>query len=281
MNLRFLFLSAAFLFASSHQQIHADEKPSSGSAPPGKEAVRAVGALRIETPKPHEPNPLTQEGIPNPVTIQCVIVELRGDVGRALKEAGFRESPSGHRYSAPRDGTDPQDESDQQQVTRLKTLLQKLGAHAEVNILSRPQIRALIGQQAMVHIGSHQSSIPYLVQTSDKTFSLRELDVSKIPLGLTVEMTPREVEAADQIEIAPLRISMTTLDGRESIEGVELDVGKPIIATRSLETTITMKAGDEISGIALPGPPGRQPVLFLTPRRLKWNDPYLNKPSEK
>jgi len=47
---------------------------------------------------------------------------------------------------------------------------------------------------------------------------------------------------------------MTTLDGREPIAGVDLDIGKPIVSTRTLETSMTVVNGADPSGIVLPAP---------------------------
>jgi hypothetical protein len=40
-----------------------------------------------------------------------------------------------------------------------------------------------------------------------------------------------------------LEIETTTLDGREPVKGLDLDAGKPIIASRSLKTTVRMILG--------------------------------------
>ncbi len=197
-----------------------------------------------------------------PVVIQLVIVELRGNFQRAMKEAGFTESAAGNRFIF---GTEPLKDGESD---NLSTLLRTLAAHAEVEILSRPQIRGLMGQSAGVGIGSVRSPIPYLTRTGERTFELREVDVGST-LGITIDLTVRAGDETEQIEISPLKISMKTMDGREQIPGLELDVGKPIVSTRTLETSITLIEGTEVNGIALPGPPGRQPILFLCVRRVK------------
>lgn len=56
--------------------------------------------------------------------------------------------------------------------------------------------------------------------------------------------------------------SSSALDGREPVEGLDLDVGKPIVATRSLKTTATMKLG-ATREIAIPSGPKTQAVLLL------------------
>jgi Flp pilus assembly secretin CpaC len=209
----------------------------------------------------------------NGIVIQLLIVELRGDIQRALKEAGFRESASGNHNLS---GTGLRRERDSQTVNAL---LKIMSAHAEVDVLSRPQVRTLIGQSANIQVGTAPPRIPYLVRTGTKSFELREA-ASGTPLGITINLTPRAGDDSEQIEISPLQISTTTLDGREQIPGLDLDVGKPIVSTRTLETSITLIDGAEASAITLPGPPGRQPILFLTARRMKRTAGSLQRPAE-
>jgi hypothetical protein len=195
------------------------------------------------------------------ILMQLLIVELRGNVQRALKEADFHASPSGHRY------TSATARSSGQGSEWLVKQIETMKGHAEVDVLSRPQIRTLSGQSAQIQVCTAVPQIPYMVRNGKKTFELREF-VAEPVLGLTISMTAQAVgEDPKQIEISPVKISTTTFDGREPIPGVDLDVGKPIISTRRLETSITLTDGGETSGIVLPGPTGRQAVMFLTVRR--------------
>jgi Flp pilus assembly secretin CpaC len=205
---------------------------------------------------------VTEEAIPKLVVIQMMIIELRGDVQSALKHAGFRESAVGNRYFS------ETQEGDDRDAHHLITLLQTLKTHAEVEVLSRPTVRAIIGQSATVFVGQTLAGIPYLVRTGPKSFELRETEV-KSELGFGVELTPNDDEQAERIELSPLKIFTKTIDGREPIAGLDLDVGKPILSTRTLETSITLTNGSGVNGIALPGPPGRQAVIFLSAHRMK------------
>jgi hypothetical protein len=221
-----------------------DAPPGPTSAPPRRVVEQAPGGDAAEGEQ---------------ILMQLVIIEVRGDVPRALKEAGFRETAAGHRYVSP-----PGDGADQ-----LATLLKTLALHAEIDILSRPQVRTLTGQAASIQVMQElPEQIPYLVRTGAKSFELRETG-GGTNLGIAIQLTAQAADDAGQIEISSLKIATTTLDGRERIPGLDLEVGKPIISTRSLETTITVVDGPEVNGIAVPGPPGRQPVLFLSARRVK------------
>src|SRR5262249_40830047 len=121
--------------------------------------------------------------------------------------------------------------------TRKPTLdqqLEMLRKHADLEVLSRPQIRTVMGQPASIQIGSAASKVSYFVRTGEKTFELKEATFDA-PLGISFDVTPRAVEGdPDRIEISPLKICTTTLDGREPVAGVDLQIGKPIVSVRKL-----------------------------------------------
>lgn len=195
------------------------------------------------------------------IEMDLLVVELRGNVQRALKEADFHEAPGGHRYISAT-GSSSGRESDW-----LKSQLQTMKTYADVEVLSRPHVKSPLGQAAEIQVSCEPPQIAYLVRTGDKTFELREA-AAQPTLGVTISLTAQsDAENPGQIEILPLKASTTTFDGREPVPGVDLDIGKPIISTRSLETSIRMTDGGETSGIVLPGPSGRNAVLFLRVRR--------------
>ncbi len=196
------------------------------------------------------------------IQMELLVVELRGNVQRALKEADFHESPGSHRYAS------AADHAWGGESKWLAKELETMKAYAEIEILSRPHIRAPLGQPAEVQVSCGTPQIAYLVRTGKKTFELREA-AAQPALGLMIKLTAQvAAEDSGRIEISPLAISTTTFDGREPIPGIDLDVGKPILSTRKLETSITVTDAAETSGIVLPGPSGRQAILFLRVRRV-------------
>jgi hypothetical protein len=117
------------------------------------------------------------------VVLQLVVVELRGDAQRALKETGFRDSVTGNRFVR---GSTERLESDSE---ALSTVLKSMAIHADVNVLSRPQVRTFLGQSASVQISSTPGRVPYLVRTGTKSFELREAD-GESPLGIKIDLMP-------------------------------------------------------------------------------------------
>ena len=84
---------------------------------------------------------------------------------------------------------------------------------------------------------------------------------------MKVTLAVQPVEGDDTfVELSPLEIEITALDGREPVAGLDLDVGKPIISTRSLKTTAKMKLG-ATRLIAIPSGPKTQAALLLRIKR--------------
>ena len=132
------------------------------------------------------------------------------------------------------------------------------------------------------------------IQTSSSLFYLEPLGDGKYQakstvaeeLGMKVTLAVQPVEGDDTcVELSPLEIQITALDGREPVEGLDLDVGKPIISTRSLKTTAKMKLG-ATRMIAIPSGPKTQAALLLRVKRASFQfegppPPKAEPPKEK
>lgn len=107
----------------------------------------------------------------------------------------------------------------------------------------------------------NKKSFQYLVPDGSDRF--RMLKTPPHELGITVELTIRTIPGEpDAVELAPLKISQATLDGREPIAGLDLDVGKPIISKRSVETTARCVLGTPRC-VPISTIPGRQTLLLV------------------
>jgi hypothetical protein len=195
----------------------------------------------------------------NLVQVRLLLIELRGDAKRALKEAGFSAvgRSEGRRRDTELIETGP---------GNLDSLKQNADS---LDVLSAPRITTDLGQASSIEISTGPLKLPYFVRTGEKTFELKE-SAADAQLGIRIQLTVRPVAGQDdKLSVSPIKISMTTLDGREPIAGVDLDIGKPIVSTRTLETSMTVVNGAEPSGIVLPAPAGRQPVLFVSVQRVR------------
>jgi hypothetical protein len=124
----------------------------------------------------------------------------------------------------------------------------------------------LADQQAVVSLVSPRE-LPYFVRESTDTFRLMKTEPKH--LGVEIKLMLKPVEGdAEQIEISPLEFSVTTLDRREKIEGLELDVGKPVVATRKLATSATVKLGKVYETI-IPSPNQKSAFLAMRVERVE------------
>ncbi len=217
--------------------------------------------------RPIPPAPTGVPDGPDTVEVDLQIWQVFGDEQRALKEAGFREVGGLLRLGG---GDERKHNGIPNTVDRQ---LQLLRPHAErlTGVMS-PGMKLRLGRVAglQMGLGVTDNQLSYLVRTGEKTFELQHLSAdTQNTLGLKIDLTPRAVPSdRELINIAPLKISFTTVDGREPIPGVDLEIGKPVISTRTLETSFTLVDGGDAIGIVLPGPEGRQPILFLTVHRV-------------
>jgi hypothetical protein len=198
------------------------------------------------------------------VAIELEIWEVHGDEARALKDSGFRQVGGLLRVGG--DGTKRGG-----QATSAKELLEVLSRHAQLTGVTGPKLTTRLGHRTGLKMGLGVTNfhLHYMVRTGEKTFELQSLPAEdRNSLGLAIDLTPQAVpNDPELITLSPLKITFGTVDGHEPVPGVELEIGKPIISTRKLETSITVEYGDAIC-IVLPGPEGRQPILFITVHRV-------------
>lgn len=136
-----------------------------------------------------------------------------------------------------------------------------IGEHdPDATTLAEPEIVTIENRPAMFAV-SNKKSFDYLVAEAGNRF--RPEKTPPHELGLTVECTVRSVVGEpDVIELTPLKISQATLDGREPIAGLDLDVGKPIISKRSVETTARCVLG-QARCVPIATTPDRQALLLV------------------
>ncbi|HET6323535.1 MAG TPA: hypothetical protein VFG04_02450 [Planctomycetaceae bacterium] len=205
----------------------------------------------------------SQEGSDS-VAIDLEIWEVHGDEARALQEAGFRQF--GGLLRAGGEGT-----KGGRKPKTAQELLQSLHEHSQLTGALVPKLTTRLGRAAGLRmgLGVTTTQLHYMVRTGEKSFELQSLPAEAVnSLGLTVDLTPRAVpNDPELITISPLKVTFGTVDGHEPVPGVELEIGKPIISTRELKTSVTLEAGDAL-GIVLPGPEGRQPILLITVHRV-------------
>jgi hypothetical protein len=138
--------------------------------------------------------------------------------------------------------------------------------HQAVITLAQPKVAVLANQQAVVSLIS-PSELQYLVRQSADTFKLMKTEPKELGIEIKLMVSPLK-DDPEQVEISPLEFSVTTLDRREKIDGLDLDVGKPVVSTRKLETSTTVKLG-QVYETVIPSPPQKVALLLLRVERVE------------
>jgi hypothetical protein len=134
-----------------------------------------------------------------------------------------------------------------------------------VTVLAAPKLATVAGRPGVVQIQTEQI-FTYLEPLGDGKFQAKHTDPTELGMKFVLGVEPVEGDA-QAVDVSPLEIQLSVLDGREPVEGLDLDVGKPIIATRSLKTTAKMKLGDTRL-IPIPSGPKTQAALLLRISRI-------------
>lgn len=124
------------------------------------------------------------------------------------------------------------------------------------NLVAAPQIVAAIAQEAEITIGRQ---VTYLEKNGPDCLVVRESpDAFE---GVSVKL---KVERASDREIrfSNIELNFSQVTGRQSVEGVPLDVGRPIISSRATSLGLTI-APDQIASIPLPQSPGEQTLMIF------------------
>lgn len=101
--------------------------------------------------------------------------------------------------------------------------------HPFIKNLSNPTVVTLDGETASIIVGDN-TKLQYFVKREDDLFELKELapSESKI-LGLIVTVIPRQREEDPNEAVIDFDFEYNWVADREKIEGVELNVGKPLL----------------------------------------------------
>jgi hypothetical protein len=134
-----------------------------------------------------------------------------------------------------------------------------------VTVLAAPKLAVIAGQSGVIQIQTQQI-FTYLQPLGDGKFQAKHTDFMELGMKFVLGVQPVE-EDNRSVEVSPLEIQLAVLDGREPVDGLDLDVGKPIIATRSLKTTAKMKLG-VTRMIPIPSGPKTQAALLLRINRI-------------
>lgn len=110
-------------------------------------------------------------------------------------------------------------------------------------LLARPNIMTLEDLSASITI-SDETELQYFERAQDGLFSLRSLEVGESAPGIELGVTPRSKSPEEgRIEL-DFKFRITSVNSRESLEGVKLNVGRPILRTTRAEGLLTVRDGE-------------------------------------
>jgi hypothetical protein len=107
-------------------------------------------------------------------------------------------------------------------------------------LLSSPVVIARFRERFELRIGTDQP-VAYFEKRPDGLFELKTTDVE---LGLTVTATAKD-GGENRIVLEGLQIEFRSIQGREPIDGVPLDVGAPKIEAEEYTATVSLRAGKD------------------------------------
>lgn len=107
----------------------------------------------------------------------------------------------------------------------------------DVDVISAPRLIARNGAKGEMRI---EQQLQYFKANEDGTFSLEKLGEKNLP-GLRIQTIAREKK--DNTVDLTLSLSIRTVAARQKLEGVDLDVGEPILSTTAMNVQVVLQKG--------------------------------------
>ncbi|MHC5002839.1 MAG: hypothetical protein ACYTJ0_06915 [Planctomycetota bacterium] len=132
-------------------------------------------------------------------------------------------------------------------------------ADAPFDVLTAPRLITGPRQDAAISVGQ---TVPYLEHDAGGCLVVRRCD--ECFEGVRIGISPGET-TADRVEIQSFSVEIASVVDREPLEGVPLDVGRPVMARRHVEGafTITPEQTMVMPVVEPAGADGSEPILLL------------------
>lgn len=115
--------------------------------------------------------------------------------------------------------------------------------HPNIKRLASPTIVNIEGQPASMTI-SDNTALQYFERKEDGSFTLKSLGVDESKPGIRVDLSAKHDEASNDVYIVDFHFKITIVEKREEIEGVQLNVGKPVLFTAEAQGRIGAREGE-------------------------------------
>ncbi len=147
-------------------------------------------------------------------------------------------------------------------------------SNARVEIIACPRVLVCLNNSFGVSVVSQQP-LEYFEKRPDGLFELKRLDEET---GLTIKANVAEKDR-EHIILRDLTIRLRSIEAREPIEGVSLDVGRPSVGLREFLTTIAVHPGGDFGILLGPKAYGSLLVRAKITRYSRKITPLKSKPS--
>ena len=115
--------------------------------------------------------------------------------------------------------------------------------HPNIKRLASPTITNIEGQPASMIIGDN-TALQYFERKEDGSFTLKSLSVDESKPGIRVDLSAKHDEASNDVYIVDFHFKTTIVEKREEIEGVQLNVGKPVLFTAEARGRVGAREGE-------------------------------------
>lgn len=129
-----------------------------------------------------------------------------------------------------------------------------------VSIIARPPALVVKPDRTAVVDAKSEQAFDYFERREDGLFELKE-DLLKT--GISIRATVKTTGDRDRLRLDPIAVSVTAIKERQKIMGASLPpVGRPILTTTSIETSVLAKIGDS-QIISIDSPKGGRVLIAI------------------
>ncbi|HPA21357.1 MAG TPA: hypothetical protein PLU30_26690 [Verrucomicrobiae bacterium] len=148
-----------------------------------------------------------------------------------------------------------------------KTVIRTRGPNLDIDatfrgldVLSAPRVSAWAGQEAIISIGAEPPD--YFVPTKDGTYRLEKM---KEGPGTSLKSIINAVPGEPNRIVLDLKYRVVEIEGRQTLPGVDLPVGQPIMRERAITAQVVPNLNDWIclGGGVIPGDKAPSPNDLL------------------
>lgn len=114
--------------------------------------------------------------------------------------------------------------------------------HPRIIRIAKPSLATHEGEIASAAIGEVLGPVQYMVRKDNDLFELKATE--KDPIGVLLRLTPEAVHQESNLLDCTLSFRYSWVKGREKIDGVNLEIGRPLMGEVHEEGPVQMRLGE-------------------------------------